>query len=139
MSLEARITEEVRALARLDLEGLRAEWRRRYGAPPKLRAADILARMLAWRMQAEVLGGLDPDLARRLRRGAGVLKPRAELAVGTRLAREWKGVTHEVEVVDGGFSYGGTVYRSLSKVANVITGVNWNGRRFFGLERKVAS
>jgi hypothetical protein len=31
------ITLEVRALERLDLEGVRAAWRARYGAPPKLR------------------------------------------------------------------------------------------------------
>ena len=60
MTLEYRITGEVRALERLDLEGLRAEWRRRrYGPPPKLRSPDLLARMLAWRIQAEALGGLD--------------------------------------------------------------------------------
>ena len=86
MSLEARITEEVRALARLDLEGLRAEWRRRYGPPPKLRAADILARMLAWRMQAEVLGGLDPDLARRLRRALSI---RMQRIVSAAAAKKW--------------------------------------------------
>jgi hypothetical protein len=138
MSLEARIAEEVRALARLDLEGLRSEWGRRYGAPPKLRSVDMLARMLAWRIQAEALGGLDPDLARRLRRGTGLGQPRTDLPAGTRLSREWQGRVHEVEAVEGGFLYAGQTYRSLSKVAGVITGVKWNGRRFFGLDQEAA-
>ena len=40
MTPEDAITQEVRALERLDLEGLRADWRRRYGAPPRLRSTD---------------------------------------------------------------------------------------------------
>jgi len=38
------ITLEVRALERLDLEGLRDEWLRRYGPPPKLRSPELLGR-----------------------------------------------------------------------------------------------
>ena len=138
MTYDDRITQEVRALARLDLEGLRAAWQRRYGPPPKLRSVDLLARMLAWRIQVEAFGGLELDLARRLRRGVGLTKARTEVGLGTRLAREWLGQRHEVEAVDGGYRYGGETYRSLSKIAGVITGVKWNGRRFFGLDKHAA-
>lgn len=55
---------------------------------------------------------------------------------GTRLVREWKGVTHEVIVRDDGVvEYGKGLYRSLSAVARKITGTNWNGRIFFGLKK----
>lgn len=138
MTLEDRIANEVRALKGLGLEDLRAEWRRRYGPPPKLRSPDLLARMLSWKIQADALGGLDPNLARRLRRGSGTLTARGTLASGTRLSREWKGGVHEVEAVEGEFRYRGETYRSLSKIAGVITGVKWNGRRFFGLDRDEA-
>ena len=50
-----------------------------------------------------------------------------------RLVREWKGLRHEVEVTDDGVLYRGERYASLSEVARVITGVRWNGPRFFGL------
>lgn len=136
MSLEERITQEVRGLQGLNLEALRAEWRCRYGAPPRLRSPDLLARMLSWRIQAEALGGLDSDLARRLRRGSGLTRPRSELSPGSQLTREWKGRAHLVEVTEDGFRYGGMTYRSLSKVAGVITGGKWNGRRFFGLDQE---
>jgi hypothetical protein len=132
MAVDA-ITEEVRALARLDLEGLRAEWRRRFGAPPKLRAPDLLRRMLAWRIQAAAFGGLDAQTRRRLRQGPAVVPIAPVPMTGTRLAREWKGVTHEVQVVSGGFIYAGGQYASLSEVARTITGARWNGPRFFGL------
>ena len=89
--------------------------------------------MLAWRIQAEREGGLDADLRRALRRPAGV-RAAAEPTGGTRLVREWEGVAHEVIAINGGgFLYLGARYRSLSQIARVITGVRWNGPRFFGL------
>ena len=132
------ITEEVRALARLDLEGLRAAWRRRYGAPPKLRSTDLLARLLAWKIQAAAFGGLDPEtraaiFRKSLPSGGPILTP------GMRLDREWRGVTESVDVIEGGFRWRGTTYPSLSKVAQAITGVKWNGPRFFGLRNGPAA
>jgi hypothetical protein len=126
------ITEEVRALARLDLEGLREAWRRRYGAPPRLRSTDILSRLLAWRIQAEAFGGLEAEtraviFRKSLPTGQPALSP------GMRLDREWRGVKEAVDVVEGGFRWRETTYTSLSKVAQAITGVKWNGPRFFGL------
>ena len=127
------VTEEVRALARLDLEGLRDVWRRRFGPPPKLRSPDLLRRMIAWRIQVAAFGDLDAETRRRLRRTTSLASPRMQLLPGTRLSREWRGERCDVEVVDGGFVYAGVTYRSLSKIAGVITGTKWNGPRFFGL------
>ena len=139
MSLEARITEEVRALEGLGLEPLREAWRRRgFGAPPKLRSAQLLGLMLAFRIQSQALGGLDPDLARRLRRGVGLQTAARALPSGARLSREWKGEVHEVAVAVDGFIYRDRTYSSLSRIACQITGVRWNGRRFFGLAKSAA-
>ncbi len=132
MSLEARITGEVRALEGLGLEALREEWRRRYGSPPRLRSSDFLARLLAWRIQAEAFGGIDPALkASLLRKSMPVPRPR--LRPGMRLEREWKGRLEVVDVVEGGFRWRDQTLPSLSKVASAITGTNWNGPKFFGL------
>ena len=38
---------------------------------------------------------------------------------------------HSVTVLDDGFEYQGEHYRSLSKIARVITGTPWNGYLFF--------
>ena len=129
--IDATITDEVRALERMDLEGLRAEWRQRYGVTPTLRSHDLLRRNLAWRIQADAYGGLAPAVREALRRKRScgpALQP------GSRLAREWRGVRHEVGVLEGGvILYQGSRYDSLSSVARAITGVRWNGPRFFGL------
>jgi hypothetical protein len=125
------ITLEVRALEALDLEGVRAAWRARYGAPPKLRSVELLKRLLAWRIQAAAFGGLDTQTRRKLR-SAGSTQERG-LAPGMKVAREWKGVRYEATVLADGFSYQGHVYESLSAIARKITGSRWNGPRFFGL------
>jgi hypothetical protein len=48
--------------------------------------------------------------------------------------REWQGRTYDVLVLDDGFSWQNTQYRSLSALARKITGVAWSGPRFFGLK-----
>lgn len=126
------MTEPV-SLEGLGLEDLRTIWRERYGAPPTLRSPELLGLMLAWRMQAEVQGGLSADLRRALRQ---LPAPRTALepTPGTRLTREWQGMPHEVVVMtDGAFLYRGDRFGSLSEIARRITGARWNGPRFFGL------
>ncbi len=132
--LEAEVTAIVRALDGMGLEELREQWRERYGVPPKLRSAPLLRYMLAWRVQADALGGLDGRLVQAIRAAAQPgAKPRRALDKGARLAREWQGRLHEVEVVDGGYLHEGRRYRSLSAIARAITGTRWNGPKFFGL------
>ena len=119
----------------LGLEPLRAAWRARFGAPPVLRSPELLAMMLAWRVQAAAEGGLGAETRRALRSPPPARKVSEPAAgPGTRLVREWQGVCHEVVVVDGpAFLHQGQRYRSLSQIARAITGVRWNGPRFFGL------
>jgi hypothetical protein len=47
--------------------------------------------------------------------------------------REWNGRSQRVLVLDEGFAWNGTTYRSLTEVACAITGTRWSGPRFFGL------
>lgn len=135
--LEAEVTAMVRGFAAMGLEALRAEWRARYGAPPTLRSAPLLRYLLAWRVQADALGGLDARLVQAIRAAARPgAQPRRTLDVGARLAREWQGKLHEVEVVAGGYLHQGRRHRSLSAIARAITGTRWNGPRFFGLREE---
>lgn len=52
----------------------------------------------------------------------------------TKFIREYGGRNHEVIATDKGFEYKGRIYKSLSAIANEITGTRWNGRRFFGVK-----
>lgn len=120
-------------LAGKNLSDLRQTWANHFGKPPKLRSPELLALILAYRLQALAEGGMDVEARRTLRRPS-VAKSASPLTPGTLLSREWQGVRHEVIVApDGRLQWRGGEYRSLSQVARAITGVRWNGPRFFGL------
>ena len=55
------------------------------------------------------------------------------VTAGTKFIREFKGEKHEVIAIENGFKYKNKTYKSLSAIANVITGAHWNGKKFFGL------
>lgn len=128
-----KVAKDVAAIAAMSLADLRTEWERRYGAAPRHRAADLLRRVLAWRIQADVHGGLDTPTRRMLEKADDDVKLSA--TPGMRLAREWAGRHHEVVVIESGVVYEGRTFRSLSEVARAITGQRWNGPRFFGLRQ----
>ena len=69
-------------------------------------------------------------------RGAAKPTPSVSLRPGTRLVREWHGVTHMVLILADGIEWRGQRYRSLSVVARKITGARWSGPRFFGLRQR---
>jgi len=83
-----------------------------------------------------MLGGLD-SATRRMIASDRPVKPGT--TAGMRLAREWAGRVHEVVVVDDSdVLYEGQRFASLSAVARHITGMRWNGPRFFGLRQENA-
>jgi hypothetical protein len=140
------LDNEIARLRGLDVGELRARWHTvfRRAALPHL-PRHLLFRILAYRLQADQLGDLDADTRRLLERvGSGssegidrlvvdLKRSRTGLRPGTLLTREWDGHLQQVMVLADGFSWNGTTYRSLSKVAFAITGSRWNGPRFFGL------
>jgi Protein of unknown function (DUF2924) len=142
----ASLDNEIARLRGLEVGGLRARWhtvfRRR--APPHL-PRHLLFRILAYRLQADHLGDLDPDTRRLLDRSGDPIEigrlatdrnhRRTELRPGSLLVREWDGHLQRVMVLADGFAWNGKTYRSLSKVAFAMTGTRWSGPRFFGLHQ----
>lgn len=129
----AALDEFVASIEKMDLDALRAAWGKRYSAPPPLRSVPIMRMMLAWRVQAEVLGGLNADTRKLLVRTGGTEAEGRHLGIGAGLTRNWKGRTVEVIVREDGFCWNNQVFPSLSAAATAIAGSKWNGPRFFGL------
>jgi|SRR5215471_7622489 len=131
------ITAEIEWLSRLSLKKLKAAWSAEFGRePPKGLWRDLLLRTLAWRLQEKAFGGHD-KATRKLLEAYGQKRfgdQRCQrLKAGTVLVREFNNVRHTVTIVSGGFAWREKTYPSLSAIARVITGTNWNGPRFFGL------
>jgi hypothetical protein len=132
-------------LSGLTIFELRGEWRRLHRMPPPMRLSrDLLIRGIIYKLQERADGGLSMATARKLEQAAadplsrGAAKPRPPISLkpGTRLVREWRGVTHTAFVHADGIEWRGQRYRSLSMVARKITGARWSGPRFFGLRRR---
>ena len=129
------------------------QWRNAFGkrAPKGLPKA-LLIKILIYRLQADALGDLDPEIARLLKsyaarevtdrkdsttEGSGrAISETLSIKPGSVLVRDWGGRPHRVMALEVGFAWEGRNYRSLSGVARAITGTRWNGRRFFGVDRK---
>ena len=135
--------EALSRLPQLDIRELREQWCRLYKADTSPRLSrELLIRAVSHRMQEVALGALRLELQRQLHQialepkqtGAATTRLRSQLKPGTRLMREWRGRTFEVLVLDDGFSWQGTDYRSLSAIARTITGTAWSGPLFFGLK-----
>jgi hypothetical protein len=145
------IKNEISRLSALDLTGLRVAWRNTFAktAPAHL-PKHLLVRIIAYRIQANAYGDLDRKVAlmldRLVRQRAGTdgesmerIQTSRTLKPGTMLTRESAGELHRVTVLENGYAWNGGIYRSLSEVAHAITGTRWNGRRFFGLNKKGSS
>ena len=150
---EGEVSQELAGLAEFNLDALRRRWRRLTGRPaPEHITKQLLIRLVAYRIQADVFGDLDNQSIKLLRRiaeqrakgkvGTGVptldrlnvsSRGAKSLAPGTVIGREHGGTMHHVMVLADGFAWNGATYRSLSEVAFAITGTRWNGPRFFGL------
>ncbi len=140
--VSARLAE----LTTLGMPALRSEFRRLSRREPPQLSRDQMMRVIAYRIQENVFGGLPIAIERRLAKLTGTFKIEGRIAAppppkvkpGTRLIREWRGRTHAVSVVEGGFEYEGKTFPSLTAIAVEITGAHWSGPRFFGLVQRRA-
>jgi len=135
---------EIAGLPDRSTQELRLAWREFHRAGPPLGLSrDLLIRALAYDLQQRARGGPSAALRRRLQtlaaasqKGALAVDPGIVLKAGTTLVRQWRGHTHTVLVSENGFEYDGQRYRSLTVIAERITGAHWSGPRFFGLTKR---
>lgn len=133
-------------LAELTAPELEKLWRQHLSerVPDQL-PKSMLAKFLAYRLQEQQRGLSKTTIAylklieTDIRQGREPVMPypdERKLRPGCQLVREHGGIDHRVTVVDGGYEWQGKTFGSLSSVAKAITGTNWNGHRFFGLNAK---
>lgn len=141
--LNAKKLAELAGLHDLDRRALLEKWRSLYGMEPPVGSQNkFLLRATAYRIQEQASGGLKPTTRRFLEKAAQEksfqqqISPTISLNPGTRLLREWHGVTYEAIIIEGGVQCKGKHFHSLSEVARSITGVRWSGPLFFGLKKQ---
>lgn len=137
MADDGYIKQRWAALGQMDRAALRVAWAAAFGdAPPHFLSMIFMRKALIWDAQCRAFGGLTTDVKRALKSAAGgkqVRPPAPVIKPGTQLVREWNGRRYQVDVSEDGFVMNGEHYKSLSAIALQITGTNWSGPRFFGL------
>ena len=139
------VEDELDRLTVMPIVQLRVRYRELFRSePPKAFGPDLLRRSIAHRIQEKAYGGLSRSAQRLLdqmmkayaaKPGGKIVLPR-RIKPGSVLVREWKGKSHRVMVLAGGFAHDGETYTNLSEIAVLITGTRWNGPRFFGFRTK---
>ena len=140
----AELDCEIAGLVDLSTQELRHAWQTLHHTEPPLGLSrDLMIRGLADKLQERAHGGPSRALQRRLQILAGEFEngalsrdPGIVLKTGATLVRQWRGHTHTVLVREDGFEYDGQRYRSLTVIAEKITGAHWSGPRFFGLGKR---
>ena len=138
------IEAEIASLLDRSTQVLRLAWRKLHRTePPFGISRDLLIRSLAYELQQRAHGSPNLGLRRRLQtlagaseKGALSFEPAVVLKIGTTLVRQWRGHTHTILVREDGFEYEGERYRSLTVIAERITGAHWSGPRFFGVTNR---
>ena len=121
---------------------------------PKINNAEYLRKKISYRIQEIAHGGLSEDAKTRLEQlitvydpinnrllrkttgkesGVKIKRDRRLPIPGSIITKIYKGVEIKIKVLEKGFEYDGKTYRTLSQVANVLSGNHWNGYLFFGL------
>jgi hypothetical protein len=140
----AEVDCEIAGLVDRSTQELRRVWQTlHHTGPPLGLSRDLIIRGLADKLQQRTRGGPSRPLQRRLRilaaefeKGAHSFDPGIVPKTGSTLMRQWRGHTHTVLVREDGFEYDGQRYRSLTVIAERITGAHWSGPRFFGLSKQ---
>lgn len=139
------VADEIAALSGATRADLTSRWRALYDSePPRRISRDLLTCALAYRFQELALGGLKPATRRLLAKVAADASARrsilpsapSTLVPGTVLLRNWHGIEHQVIISEHGVEFRSRQYKSLSEVAQRITGSKWSGPLFFGLKQR---
>lgn len=144
LTMPPKGNEQLEHLPSMSNAQLLSRWQQLFRIPPPRQVRrELLIRILAYKIQEQVYGGLSAEARKRLRELARkfAANPDAEMPgirsikPGTRLIREWRGQSHHVTVLEQGYSYAGKHYSSLSQIARLITETRWSGPLFFGLKK----
>lgn len=105
--------------------------------PPPRCSTDFMRGNIAWALQARQQGHKPTTLRKRHLKATNgaTVRHKVSYMPGSRLVREWQGNTYEVTILEKGYRWQDRQYRSLSRIAQEITGTKWSGPRFFGLDK----
>lgn len=144
-----QVLARIAALQTMPVKQIKQLWNELYEQPAPEFNRNYLVSRLTYRLQELAFGSDEHALvekrmeamAKKIRfQDIGKRKPQIHRPMtGTRIVREYQGAEYRVDVEQDGFVFNGRKYRSLSRIAFLITGSAWSGPAFFGLTAKKAA
>lgn len=139
------VGNQLHSLSSLPMPEFWKLWDKHFKERPKHPHRKQLESRLAYRLQEIAYGSISPetrnllaDIGERLSKIKTSKRLSTTLLPGTVLIREFDGIDYRVTVaMDGRFEFEGHKYKSLSAIAKQITGTQWSGPAFFGLNQGV--
>ena len=140
---------EIMALKKVPAKELHRRYKELYGEDATGTHKVYLWRKIAYRLQELEYGGLSAKVKARIKEliekydpiNDKTLKPDRPIVAsskdkriplpGTVITKDYKGSIYQVKVLEKGFEFNGNIYKSLSAIAEKITGAHWNGYLFF--------
>jgi Protein of unknown function (DUF2924) len=148
------LKQKLDLLPAMAVKDLRLKYAEVFNEPTNAHNKDRLVKRISWRLQAQNEGGLSERAKQRAKELANeadlrVLAPASVPvpgiatenrdqrlpAPGAVITRTYKGNAYSVEVLANGFSWNDIPYKTLTAVAQAITGMHLNGYQFFGLAK----
>lgn len=139
MADDFKVLKQIVALESKNVDELTKLWSTFYEYEPMSYSKSYLVSKIAYKIQELAFGGLSVETRKRIDQMAAningsVVKKKYKPLIGSKIIKEYRDKTHEIAVVEGGFAYEGEVFKSLSAVAQHITGTKWNGLVFFNIK-----
>jgi len=156
--MKERILEQIAALKDASVEELQRRNKELFRGQEATSDNKIyLIRRIAYKLQELEYGGLSEKAQKRLNELITLHDPvnnkamRPEISMetdarkknvgrdrrlpipGSVIVKEYRGKHIEAKVLENGFEYNGKIYKTLTAIAEEVTGAHWNGYLFFNL------
>ncbi len=154
--MEDSVLSQILALKEMKIDELLVKYNEVFeGEKPSVNNAEYLRKKIAYKVQELAHGELADTAKTRLEQLINVYDPinnrllrkvknpngskvqvnrdRRLPIPGSIITKIYKGTAIKVKVLEKGFEYEGKFHRTLSQVANAVTGDHWNGYLFFNL------
>lgn len=127
------IIKRITKLQSMPFQELDNVWRTMFDHEPEVNSRKYIISRIAYRIQELAYGELKTETENKIKACAKETQRKSVApipknpkkfrpTVGTIIAKEYHDKIHEVIVVNDGFSYKGAVFKSLSAIANQVTG-----------------
>lgn len=139
MADDFKVLKQILDLENKSVNELTKLWGTFYDHEPMSYAKSYLISKIAYKIQELAYGGLSVETRKRMDQmseniNGSVVKKKYKPLIGSKIVKEYRDKTYEITVTEDGFSLEGEVFKSLSAIANKITGTKWNGLKFFGIK-----